>query len=649
MARTNRFGDLLAQRLSRREVVAGGGRLIAAASLWQGGCSVRSTPAVPGFERIAPSKQDAIVVPAGYAAQVVLRWGDALHAGERSLDADEIAQGCLLEPGAATAQARQFGYNCDGLATYAIDAERLLVCVNHEFPSPDLMFPGWSEARRARSRAEFVQQHPECVPSMQAAVGLSVAELARDGGWRLVPTSAYNRRITANTRFEFSGPARGHALLSRPGSTPGVLGTLGNCAAGPTPWRTYLSGEENVNDYFGNAQAARFDADLARAYDGFGPRAGDSAYRWEHVDPRFDAARAPGECLKFGWVVELDPFDASAPIKKRTALGRFKHEGATTTLARDGRAAVYMGDDEAGQHLYKFVSARPFETARPDANRDLLDAGTLHVARFAPDGRGEWLPLVWGEQAELGPRNGFASQADVVIRCREAARLLGATALDRPEDVAVHPLDGRVYLSCTQNVGRDIVRDAASTAVNPRTPNPHGHILELSEGGSDAAAMTFRWEVLVLAGDPLAGGLHAAPLTGERLDASVTYFAGRADATALSAFANPDNLGFDTFGTLWIVTDGLQPGEFNNGCFVCPTAGEQRGAVRQFMSGPVGAEICGCEITADGETLFLSVQHPGAGGSIDAPVSHWPDGGSRAARPSLIAIGSISRGRPVGS
>lgn len=648
MAATNQFGDLLAQRMSRRAVVVGGGGLVALSSLGQLGCSAGSTSTPLGFSRVAASKADTITVPPGYAAEVVLRWGDALLAGVDSLDSSTVAAGSLLERGAAAAQAGQFGYNCDGLASYPIDDTRMLVCVNHEFPSPDLMFPGWSEARLTRRRAQFVARNAECVPYMQAAVGLTVAELVRTDAWRLVPGSPFNRRITASTPFAFAGPARGHALLTSAAGAPEVLGTLGNCAAGPTPWRTYLSGEENCNDFFGNAQAVSFESELARAYEGFGPRGGESAYRWEIVDARFDAARAPTECLKFGWVVELDPFDVEAPIKKRTALGRFKHEGATTTLARSGRAVVYMGDDEAGQHFYKFISDAAFDPERPDRNRDLLDQGTLYVARFAPDGRGEWLPLVWHADSELGPRNGFASQGDVVIHCREAARLLGATALDRPEDVAVHPIDGRVYLACTQNAARDIERDTAASAANPRTPNPHGHILEVSESGSDAAATTFRWEVFVLAGDPLQGGLHAAPLTGSELAPTETYFAGRADARELSAFANPDNLGFDAAGNLWIVTDGVQPGEFNNGCFVCPTSGDERGAVRQFMCGPVGAEICGCELTGDGQTLLLAVQHPGAGGTLETPVSHWPDGGERAARPSLIAIVSTTRGRPIG-
>jgi uncharacterized protein len=281
----------------------------------------------------------------------------------------------------------------------------------------------------------------------------------------------------------------------------------------------------------------------------------------------------------------------------------------------------------------------------------------LYVARLHDDGSGEWLPLVWNEHPELTPERGFASQGDVVIRCREAADRVGATPLDRPEDVAVSPVDRRVYLACTQNAQRDPAEYEPSVggsgrgveAGSPRAPNPSGHILELIEQGNDPAAARFRWEVFVLAGDPRAGLLGVLPQTeGQALAAEATYFAGFTNPGEISAFANPDNLGFDRDGNLWIVTDGTQPGGNNNGCFVCPTQGPDRGAVRQFMSGPIGAEVCGCELTPDGRTLFLTVQHPGSGGSVEEPISRWPDGGDAAPRASLIAVYPQDPARKLG-
>ena len=249
---------------------------------------------------------------------------------------------------------------------------------------------------------------------------------------------------------------------------------------------------------------------------------------------RFDNAVNPAESLKFGWIVELDPLDAGRPLKKRTALGRLKHECATTVLASDGRVVVYMGDDEQFEYFYKFVTAERFDPERPRRNRDLLDSGTLYVARFLEDGRGEWLPLVWGEHPELTPEKGFASQGDVVLRCREAADRLGATPLDRPEDVAVHPRTGNVYVACTENLNRDegIVDvvgrriDTSTDRASPRAPNAAGHVVELAESGGDAAATGFRWEIFLLAGTPGADRLLAT-LPSQRtssLAADVTYF-----------------------------------------------------------------------------------------------------------------------------
>jgi secreted PhoX family phosphatase len=648
---------LLARRLDRRRLL-GGGIELATASLLAGGCSQSMAAGALTFARVAPSKADDVLVPDGYRADVLLRWGDPLFADSAALDASSIAQGALLGGDAAAAQQRQFGYNCDGIGLFELDERRLLLCVNHEFPLPALLFPGWIEARDARALGDFVRARPAAVAYMQACVGLTVVELERGNRWHYKRGSRYNRRVTAQTPIELAGPARDHPLLNA-GSTPVAFGTFGNCAAGTTPWGTYLTAEENVDDYFGNGAAAVLDEQTELVHRRFGFRQRDSAYRWEYADARFDSAQNPRESLKFGWIVELDPFAPDRAPKKRTALGRFKHEGATTVLAADGRAVVYMGDDQQFEYLYKFVTRERFDARRPDANRDLLDDGTLYVARFHEDGRGEWVALAHGSHPELTAEGGFASQGDIVLRCREAADRLGATPLDRPEDVAVNPLTGNVYVSCTQNLDRDNgvamvagrMLDTRTDRASPRAPNTAGHILELSEQAADAAATAFRWEVFLLAGAPNGGQLVAA-LPREHsasLADGVTYFGGAATDDDLSAFANPDNLGFDASGNLWIVTDGNQPGGNNDGCFVCATAGPERGKVRQFMSGPIGAEVCGCEFSPDGATLFLTLQHPGEAGSATSPQSHWPDGGAAAPRPSVVTIETTVTGRRFGS
>jgi hypothetical protein len=433
-----------------------------------------------------------------------------------------------------------------------------------------------------------------------------------------------------------------------------VLGTIANCAGGKTPWGTYLTAEENIDDYFGGAGSWAGGTDDFATLDAHArfPLTEASLYGWDHADPRFDVRREPREALRFGWIVEIDPQDPTAAPRKRTALGRFSHEGANTILARDGRVAVYMGDDEKFEYVYKFVTQQRFDPAHRAANRDLLDAGTLYAARFDADGTGTWLPLVHDEDGPLNARAGFRSQADVVIKCRAAADLLGATPMDRPEDIEPSPVTGRVYIACTKNgdrerhdrrdyyMNREI--DLGADAANPRARNEFGHIIELIEAGDDAAATAFAWNIFMLAGDPRAPGTRLLtraedlrPGLPERGD---TYFGGFGDAAQLSPIACPDNLGIDPAGRLWIVSDTDDRSLPNNGCFVVPTSGPDRGHLRQIASGPVGCEVCGCEFTPDGRTLFLSIQHPGEGGTVEAPRSDWPDRGGLPPRPSVVAI-----------
>jgi secreted PhoX family phosphatase len=438
-----------------------------------------------------------------------------------------------------------------------------------------------------------------------------------------------------------------------------VLGTMANCAAGQTPWGTYLTTEENIQDYFGNLSdlKARKDVDpfVVDAHRRFRMWGVSSLYGWEVVDPRFDLAQTPTEPFRHGWIVEIDPFDPTATPVKRTALGRFAHEAANTVVARDGRVVVYMGDDDKFEYLYKFVSAGRYDPKNRAANRDLLDRGTLYVARFDESGRGQWLPLVHNPKGPLNSAAGFRDQADVLVKARAAGTALGATPMDRLEDVEANPTTGRVYMSCTRNelrtisskqttyAGREL--DVGPNAANPRGGNQFGHIIELRDANDDHTALDFSWEVFLLAGDP-AGGRLITSLSDVRPDS--TYYAGYANAADLSPIGSPDNLGFDPAGNLWVVTDGTQPKGTNDGCYACPTSGPQRGRLQQFMSAPVGAEVCGCRFSPDGETLFLSIQHPGEGGSVLSPTSHWPDGPGTQPRSSVIAIRKEGGG-PVGT
>lgn len=652
LKRPDTIYELIQQRFSRRQLmgatVAG---LVSACGAPGSGASA------PRFATISGSKADAVVVPKGYRSDVLIRWGDALNADAHSLDARAVPDGVLLEAGAAARQASQFGFDCDGIAIFPRSVDRMVLAVNHEVANPALMFPNWGSTARSGNIKQWTIKNAEAVGVMQAAVGVSVFEIERHAEkWQFLPTSGLNRRVMATTPVEFSGPAADHEFLrSSGGADADPRGTIGNCASGATPWQTYLTAEENVHDFFANGG----DADLTDAqqavYARFGYRRGNSVFGWEFIDDRFDMSARPNELFRFGWITEINPLEPTLRPRKRTALGRFKHEGATSVLSADNRVVVYMGDDEVFEYFYKFVSHGKFDLHNPSTNDRLLDDGVLYVAQLHADGSGVWLPLVWSENGELSPRNGFRNQADVLINCRGAADVLGATPLDRPEDVAVNPLTHAVYLSCTQNLQRGSDSSSAAKrrginsapdAANPRKSNSGGHILEFIEANDDHAAHNFYWQPFVLAGEPTDETLKVH--VSYPMEGSDVYFGGYDDADRLSGFANPDNLSFDDRGNLWVVTDGAQPSGNNNGCFVCPTAGPERGAVRQFMAGPVGAEICGCEITPDQRTIFLSVQHPGSGGTVDEPISHWPDGGDSAARPSVVVIEPVASNVKLG-
>jgi secreted PhoX family phosphatase len=653
------FHELLAQRLSRRRFIEAG---VALAPLALGASSsqaatARVTASGLSFKPIASSTADTIVLPPGYTHEIVVRWGDSLSKRVPDLDTAQLAAGILLQPGAAERQNGQFGANCDAIHFFPLDAtgDRGILCVNNEYTDDKTMFAGHpGGGRRAR---EFVGGNPQVVAVAKAAQGVSVLEIARrNGRWSLVKDSRYNRRVTAETPVDVGGPARGAALLKTREDPAGVRvrGIFGNCAGGATPWGTYLTTEENIQDYFGNMAAlrARTDVDpfIVEAHRRFRMWNDTSPYCWEVVDPRFDLAREPCEPFRFGWIVEIDPRDPRRAPVKRTALGRFAHEGASPVIAPDGRIAVYMGDDDKFEYIYKFISSDRFNANTPAANRDLLDRGTLHVARFDAGGAGQWLPLVHDSKGPLNAAAGFRDQADVLIKARAAAHLLGATPMDRPEDVEANPRTGRIYIACTRNesrkaasgavtyAGRDV--EGGPDAANPRGANPWGHIIEIREAGDDHTALGFSWEVFLLAGNPSGDKLvtDLQQLRPGQLDADSTYFAGYPHAADLSPIGSPDNVGFDPDGNLWLVTDGAQPTGGNNGCWVCPTSGPARGRLQQFMSGPVGAEVCGCQFTPDGETLFLSIQHPGEGGNVAHPRSHWPDGPGTQPRSSVIAI-----------
>lgn len=613
------FENVLAQRLSRRDLLGGAAAVALVLAVGRHESAEASQRGRLTFRPITLNTRDEVTVPEGYASGVVIRWGDPLQSwgpefrfGEQSPER----------------QAQQFGYNCDFVGLFllpggAASGSRGLLAVNHEYTNPELMFPGYREGDpEAWQVAVELEAH-----------GVTIVEVLQRGRgqWHYLPGSSYNRRITGTTRCELTGPAAGSDWMKTSTDSTGtvVYGTLNNCAGGKTPWGTLLTCEENFHQYFGNLSALSSTDPRYTVHQRYGIPSSASERRWERFDRRFDVSKEPNEPFRFGWVVEIDPYDPTFVPKKRTALGRFKHEAATVVIARDGRAVVYSGDDERFEYIYKFVSEGRYNPRDRRANFSLLDSGTLYVARFNADGTGEWLPLVHG-QGPLTEANGFRSQADVLVNTRRAADLLGATKMDRPEDIETNPVNGRVYIVCTNNARR---KWNQIDPANPRGDNRHGHIIELIENG-DAAATRFRWEIFLLCGDP------ANPDDG--------VFAAGFDPSLISPISCPDNITFDAWGNMWIATDG-QPGTFrrNDGIYAVPTSGDERGFVRMFLSGPRGCEICGPEFAPDFHTLFCAIQHPGEGSSLAAPLSSWPEG--TVPRPSVIVVWK-DRGDPrIGS
>jgi len=621
------IGEIIARRYPRRALLAALG---AAAAATESRAQTRPLPAHSSgntpdggpstltFPELRHQFAEGDAVAEGYEIQTLIRWGDPILGDAGPFD---------VRRQSAEDQAKRFGYNNDYLDFMPLPkgsraSDRGLLVSNHEYTNTTLMFPGLGTGRQARANASAAQ-----VAIEGQAHGASVVEVRREGGrWTYVKDSPLNRRITATTPMRISGPAAGHERMRTNADPTGmrVLGMLNQCAGGNTPWGTIVTTEENFNYYF--AAGSTLDGPQREHLRRYGIAA-QGVYGWSrHID-RFDVAKEPNEPNRFGWIVEFDPYDPGSVPVKRTALGRFKHECCNHAISADGRVAFYSGDDERFEFVYKFVTARAWTPNDPAANRDLLDDGVLHAGRFHADGRLEWLPLVFGQGA-LTEANGFRSQADVVIEARRAATLMGATPMDRPEDVEANPVTGRVYAMLTNNSRRGADRvDPA----NPRANNVHGHVVEMIPPGAgtdrvDHAATEARWALFLVAGAP-----------GH--DAGAQYHRATSGSGWLSC---PDNCAFDGKGRIWISTDGAQStSSVADGLYAADTLGPGRALTRLFYQAPRGAEVCGPRFTPDDRTLFLAIQHPGeeGGSSFDRPSTRWPDfDPAMPPRPSVIAI-----------
>ncbi len=658
------FGDIVKAEVSRRGVMragAAGALVLGFGGAVAGAAPAGAAPAAAGvpeaelftvaptaadggaltFSPIPPNTLDNLIVPNGYDHAVVIRWGDPILPGAPRLD---------VRNQTARRQSQQFGYNNDYTAVLPLGrlGQRALLVVNHEYTNEELMFPGFTG-----HDALTVEQVKVAI----AAHGMSVVELervGRTGQWRPVTTGKrpHNRRVTAlATKFRLTGPAAGSSYVRTAADPQGttVIGTLNNCAGGVTPWGTVLSGEENFNQYFVGGDAVVAEparTRLARYGITTTARYPDGSRKWERAQERFDLAKHPNEANRFGWIVEIDPYDPKSTPRKHTAMGRMKHEGANVLIARSGHAVAYMGDDERFDYIYKFVSAKKFMKGNSwvarKHNLTLLESGTLYVAKLegdteaeidgtgklpsdnAFDGKGRWIKLVSGGRSYV---EGMTA-AEVLVFTRLAGDKVGATKMDRPEDVEPNPRTGKIYAALTNNTRRGVGTNPKADEANPRNNNRHGHVLELVEDGGDHTGQTFTWSLPIVCGDPT--------------DAS-TYFAGY-DKSKVSPISCPDNVAFDAAGNLWIGTDGNALGS-HDGLFATAIEGPERGHLKQFLTVPVGAECTGPFITGDDRSVFVAVQHPGevTGATIEKPASTWPDGDF--GKPGVVCAWRLDGGR----
>jgi secreted PhoX family phosphatase len=611
--------ELIEQSLSRRSFVhiLTSGACVAALTeldVHASAPETRKTSQMFQFRSIPPSIEDRVVVPEGYTAEVLYRWGDPIN-GESP----------AFQPNASNSadeQEKQAGMGHDGMEFFPLPGidpnERGLLAINHEYTDQILLFADGIEPLPPQPMPM------EKVRKSIASHGVSIVEIAKqkDGRWQVVK-SPRARRITADTPMSLAGPAKDKLGTE-------AKGTVNNCAAGRTPWGTYLTCEENFQGVFGTNASGFQPTTAQKAYglsaEGFFYTINQKkvpGYRWWEQLPRFDLSQPNNDSERFGYVVEIDPYDPTSKPVKRTALGRFRHENAELTVAPDGRVVVYMGDDEMDQYVYKFVSEGKWDPTSIAGTgvletSGLLDKGTLYAARFNADGTGTWLELAPGvnnipRKSSPTDTEGFDA-ADIAIHSRMAAKIAGATPMDRPEWLAVHPETKEVYVTLTNNKSRH-----ATDAANPRAKNIFGHIVRWKETNDDATSTQFNWQIFVLAGNPKnADSTNHGNTKGD-------------------FFACPDGLKFDASGVLWIQTDMSssvmgKEGYAELGHNMMLAADPITGETRRFLTGPRGCEITGNAMTPDRKTMFVNIQHPGepaddlSDPNMPLKVSSWPDG-----------------------
>ncbi|WP_299725735.1 PhoX family phosphatase [uncultured Tateyamaria sp.] len=597
------FDEVVEEAISRRGFM-GGVLAFGSGAAVMGTAMLKGTTAMAGqsdrfaFAQVPIQTDSTVHVPEGYNWDVLVRWGDPLFSDAPAFDP---ANGV---PSAGSD--RVFGENTDGMELFNIGSGRELIAVNSEYANRKENLPNNEDGTPASA---------EDVVLLQQLQGVTVMEVAEGpDGWEVVVDSPYNRRIHHNTPMVIDGPAAGHDLMKTEADPTGTasLGTMNNCGAGRTPWGTYLTCEENFNGYFGATEGLPTDDVLAAGYTRYGVNEDGWGYDYHKWDARFDVSKNPNEPHRVGYIVEIDPADPDSTPVKHTALGRFKHENAAYALAPDGRVVIYMGDDERGEFMYKWLSRDKYVPGGDTST--LLSEGQLSVAKFNTDMSGEWVALT--------PAATDMTEAEIAMFSRMAASKVGATTMDRPEWVAVNPRAVEGYCCLTNNKNRGVKPNAGGDDTSPNGPNPReankfGQIVRWRPSGDNHASNTFEWDLYVMAGNPKT---QEGP------------YAGSANVNEGNMFNSPDGMVFDSTGIVWIQTDGDDSNEdefegMGNNQMLAgdPVTGE----IRRFLTGPVGSEVTGLTWSSDKRTMFVGIQHP------DAP---FPDGEGSLPRSSIVVV-----------
>ncbi|WP_305811242.1 PhoX family protein [Photobacterium leiognathi] len=658
------FEDVLQANLQRRSILKGGlgvSAMTALGAFGLAGCNSSSSTegttakvadrsqAVLNFDSIPGSLTDAVSIPPGYTAQVLVPWGTPLNANGNVWKNDGTND--------STDQLNALGMHHDGMHFFPLNEASTdgLLCINHEYIDQQALHPNWD---KDAERAKEVRTDIDEIRKEINAHGISVVRIQlKDNQWKLIDNDPLNRRYTGATVMDLSGPLAHSELTVTRFSPDGsqARGTLNNCGNGYTPWGTYLTCEENWPGYFTNTGTRTEEQDRI-GISGTGKYL-QGRYKWEtlagHDEERLDEfARfnlAPtgssslddyrNEANGHGYIVEIDPYTKNSRAKKRTALGRFRHEGCTFGKLEECKPVVfYSGHDSRFEYLYKFESTALWDPADASPSNRLLtgdkymDEGTLYVARFNEDSTGTWLPLALDSITTSGETlaSHFNSLAEIIINTAGAADLVGATPMDRPEWAAVDPYTGSVYLTLTNNTKR---KDSTNPA-NPRLNNKFGHIIRWDEGEKPTE---FDWDIFVF----------GSPSNGDEET-------NRSGLTDLNQFASPDGLAFDQRGIMWIQTDNGadEVEEYTNDQMLAVVPSQlldsddnqtvvssaNQADLKRFFVGPNGCEVTGFTISPDYTSLFVNIQHPSNWPYSDNAAEAAPNGTEVRPRSSTVVI-----------